>query len=67
MKSFSIGVDRRLEPALSTPRYLREIDACTGLPQGVRVMPMLFWLPMIFMSAMFELSVPQKHIRLSAD
>jgi len=31
--------------------------ACTGL-RGVRVMPMLFWLPMIFMSAMVELIVP---------
>jgi hypothetical protein len=30
-------------------------------------MPMLFWLPMIFVSAMFELSVPQKYVRLSAD
>jgi hypothetical protein len=31
-------------------------DACTGLQE--RVMPMLFWLPMIFMSAMIELSAP---------
>jgi hypothetical protein len=30
MKVFSIGVDRRLEPALSTPRYLRE-DRCDCL------------------------------------
>jgi hypothetical protein len=30
MKSFSIGVERRLEPALSTPRYLRE-DRCDCL------------------------------------
>jgi len=26
--------------------------------RGVRVMPMLFWLPMIFMSAMVELTTP---------
>jgi hypothetical protein len=32
-----------------------------------RVMPMLFWLPMIFMSAMMELSAPAAQARAPQD
>jgi hypothetical protein len=53
---------RQAEPSPAAPRYLGK-DRCFGAMRARTVarrsdMPMLFWLPMIFVSAMFELNAP---------
>jgi hypothetical protein len=52
------------EPASTTTRYvLRGSMRLLARDCKERVMPMLFWLPMIFMSAMIELSAPAAQVR----